>query len=283
MDKKIWLGVISNDKEYINLDELTKDIWQDFDGLAMIIHNQYGKFSEIENLLLPRIKDGFIIKRDYLYHNGHSMNEFLFNPKIQLGDWIILRDSNERLNPYFSKDLRNFISFLESKNINSVYQHSKLLMFRRWFNQQFVNGLHWGLLGAQPMGISIENFEEFALDENCAFSLRNKNRPKEHRFLHEARYLINYGANGNHLQLFWPIHDQLEVHQNEFYKFLQYLDELKIKDVDLWGKYLQNNTLTEKMKYHINLERPLRNYYRYYVLKHSNEEILKDEDTWRIQ
>jgi hypothetical protein len=153
-------------------------------------------------------------------------------------------------------------------------------MFKRWFNQQFINSLHWGLMGARQKAIAIDQI--IPDDKEYAWSVRDQSRPFDHRYRHEAYYLINYGVNGNHLQLFWNDPRDLEIHQNQFAKFLQYLEGLGICDVDKWGEYLKVNGLDEVMKFHINLERPLRNYYRYYILKHSDEEIKKDENEWRI-
>jgi hypothetical protein len=216
------------------------------------------------------------------------MNEWLFQPQIKLGDFVILRDSLERLNPNFTKQLPEFINWLEINKINTVYQRSKLLMFRRWFNQQFVNGLHWGLVGAKYNYIAMEQLQGFEKDdESYAYSIRDKVRPHNHRYRHECYYLINYGANGNHLALFWKKPEELEYHQEEFARFLGILDERGIgRNVDTWGAYIHaralEKTLDDVMKHHINLERPLRNYYRYYVLGHTNDEILLDEDSWRI-
>jgi hypothetical protein len=276
---KVWLCIITNDKELDNINELTS-VWESFDGIFCVVHKQGGD-NKVKELLESRKKEGEIIERNYLYHNGHSMNEFLLNPKIKLGDFLILRDSTERLNVNFCKNIRNFIDSLKQNGIGSVYQRSKLLMFKRWFNQQFFNGLHWGLFGARQNMIAIDQI--IPNDYEYAYSLRDQLRPKHHRYRHEAYYLINYGVNGNHLQLFNTNPQELEIHQNEFAKFLQFLEGLGICDVDKWGEFLKVNPLDEAMKYHINLERPLRNYYRYFILKHSDEEIKKDENEWRIQ
>lgn len=269
---KLYLGLITQNAEK-DIEELTS-VYDSFDGLAAVVHEPCE--DNTFNILESRKKEGFVIKRPFLYHHAHSMNEFLFNPAIKMGDWICLRDSAERLNPTFAADLKSFVGGISAGGIESVWHKGKLLLFRRWFNQQFFNGLHWGLYGAGP-GIQLPDE-----DERYAYSVRNKTRPKDHRYRHEVFYLINYGANGNHLQLFWNNPKDLEYHQKEFVKFLDYLSELGCYDVDEWGIWLKHNKMNARMSHFINLERPLRNYYRYYILNHTNEEILKDEDTWRI-
>ncbi len=277
---KIWLCAILDDRREDNIKAMT-ETWEGFDGLGIVLHKQGGR-PEVEDLLRSRLKDGFIVSPPYQFHNGHAMNHFLFHPKIKLNDWIVLRDDSERLTSKFVNNLPLIIQRLGSSGIGTVFQYSKVLMFRRWFNQQFLNGLHWGLSGAIPGYLAIDQHPDFKNDRDYAYSVRNETRPKDHRYLHEARYLIDYGPNGNHLVLFWQDPKELAFHQEEFARFLAMLERLGVCSVGKWGKYLKSKPLGPEMKYFINLERPLRNYYRYYILGHSNEEILKDEDTWRI-
>lgn len=274
---KLYLGIITNGNEYNNISELT-NVWESFDGIAAVVHNQGPDVEDVVNLIDSRKKEGFIVRREYYYHNGHSMNDFLLNPKIVMGDWIVLRDSSERLNQNFAANLRGMCADFSSNGIQSIWHKGKLLAFERGFNQQFINGLHWGLYGCGP-GVKLPDEGEF-----YAYSIRDKIRPKDHRYRHEVLYLINYGPNGNHLDLFWNQNPkELTYHREQFVKFLDYLDELGCKDVDLFKDWLLKNPMNERMKFHINLERPLRNFYRYFVLKHTNEEILKDEDIWRLK
>ncbi len=275
---KLYLGLITNGNEYQNVNQLTS-VWESFDGIAAVVHAQgeAERIWEVEDLLELRKKDGFVILRDYYYHNGHSMNDFLLNPKIVMGDWICLRDSSERLNVDFAANLKGMCRELSAGGVRSVWHKGKLLLFERGFNQQFVNGLHWGLMGCGP---GIELPEE---GQSYAWSVRNDTRPKDHRYRHEVFYLINYGPNGNHLDLFHSSNPaKLQKHREDFVKFLDYLDELGCKDVDQWGEWLAKNPMNSRMQYHINMERPLRNYYRYFILKHKNEDIIANEDTWRL-
>lgn len=271
---KLYLGIITNGNEYENIKELTS-IWESFDGLAAVVHKQ-GDYKKVSELLNERKQCGFVTERDFLFHHGHSQNEWLLNPIINMGDWCAIRDSSERLSPTFAAGLKTFCAEISAGNVKSVWHKGKLLLFERGWNQQFFGGLHWGLMGCGP-GVNLPDE-----DKSYAWSVRDEIRPKDHRYRHEVFYLINYGPNGNHLDLFWKNPMELSRHKEQFIKFLDYLDELGCKDVDLWGEWLSKHPIDERMKYHINLERPLRNYYRYFILKHSNEDILKDEDTWRM-
>lgn len=276
---KVWLGIITQDSEK-DVKELL-EVAPYFDGVAAVCHEPINDGTY--DLLNKAKGDGFVIKRPYYFHNGHSMNEFLLNPTIKINDWIVLRDSSERLNTTFAKEIKNFAAMLNKQGVETVIQRGKILMFKRWFNQQFVNGIHWGLSGARSKYVEMEKCEGFKdNDESYAYSLRNENRPKDHRYYHECKYIIDYGVNGNHIQLFHPNSLELEKHQNELAKFFDLLDGLGIKNATQLIEYWKTHSLTEEMTHHINLERPFRNAYRYFVLTYSNEEILKNEDEWRL-
>lgn len=276
---KIWLGIITQDSEK-DIKELL-EVAPYFDGLAAVCHEPINDGTY--DLLETAKGEGFVIKRPYYFHNSHSMNEFLLNPKIRLGDWIVLRDSSERLNVEFAKELKTFVKTLDAQTIGTVYQRGKVLMFRRWFNQQFVNGIHWGLFGARPNYIEIDKTPGYEDDKTHAYSLRNETRPAGHRYYHECKYLFDYGVNGNHLQLFHNHVNDLELHQNEMVKFFSLLSDLGVNNTNELIEYWKNNPLSKEMRYYINMERPFRNCYRYYILKHSDEEILKDENEWKLE
>ncbi len=269
---KLYLGLITQNAEK-DIEELTL-VHTCFDGIAAVVHEPCN--DNTVEILEARKGEGFVVKRPFLFHHAHSMNEFLFHPQIKMGDWIVLRDSKERLNLNFAKSLKSLCADMSGNGLKSIWHKGKLLAFERGFNQQFMNGLHWGLYG---VGRGIEMPDE---GETLAYSVRDRTRPKDHRYRHEVFYLINYGANGNHLQLFWQNPSELGTHQEQFAKFLDYLTELDCCDVDKWGQWLKDHPMNTRMAGYINLERPLRNYYRYFILGHTNEEILKDEDTWRI-
>lgn len=279
---KIWLGLITSDKETQNIDGLTQDIYTHFDGICAVVHKQGGD-NRVREILESRKGGGIVVEREFLPSHSHSMNEFLFQPRIKLGDVLAIRDSSERFNPNFTKDLKPYCQHLQNQGINSVYQRSKMLFFTRWFNQQFINGLHWGLVGAVGRYMSIDVQPGFEDDKTYAYSLRNELRKPTHRYEHECRYLIDYGANGNHLQLFYPNNaEELQYHQLELYRFLNYLSQHSVETAAQFKDFLLKTPMNDTLKHHINLERPFRNFYRHYVLGENDDTIVKDEDLWRI-
>ena len=278
-----WLCVTTSDTEIENIDEMTCDTWDHFDGICAVVHQQGGG-KEVVETLERRKKAGFIIERPYPWHHSHSKNEWLVDRRIGLMDACWIRDSSERLNPDFSKQIAGFTVGLLQNGIWNLAQHSKLLMFRRWFNQQFFNGLHWGLHSPYGNTISMERLGGvFENDINYAYSVRGNKRPADHRYRHEVLYLLDYGANGNHLALFHNDPRDLDAAQHRLYHFINYLTERGVSGVDQFGVWLKSQEkLDDCVKDWINAERPFRNFYRYNVLGHTNEQILTDEDVWRI-
>ena len=187
---KIFVGIITQN-ELENMKELTS-CTEHFDGLAVTDH--YSTDGTYE-LLKEKCGYGFVEQIKYFGNNSHSMNHFLFNPKIEIGDWILLRDSNERINPNFAQDIRGFVNMLESNQINTVYQYSKMLMFRRFSQQHFRSTPHWGFEGARPNGIQIEKTNIFAKDEDYCYSVRNRNRDKYHFVFAYLRYYLILDSN----------------------------------------------------------------------------------------
>lgn len=280
---KNWLCLITSDKELENIDEMTRDIWTHFDGICAVVHTQGGD-RQTTALLEDRKQAGFVIERSFLWHHGHSMNEWLLDRRINLMDCCWIRDSSERFNPNFTAELREFSAGLLAQNIWNAAQYSKLLMFRRWYNQQFFNGLHWGLSGTYGVTVPLDRYPKlFANDRDYAYSVRNEKRPADHRYRHELLYLLDYGQNGNHLQLYHNDPQELGIHQWDFYRFTQYLRGHGVITADQLIVFLKEQKMLDtQLKFWLNNERPLRNAYRYFILNHANEEILKDEDTWRI-
>lgn len=279
---KQWLCFITSDTEFENVDELTKDIWWHFDGICAVVHTQGGD-NRVFDLIESRKGQGFVTKRDFKWHMGHSRNEWLLDMRINLLDTCWMRDSTERFNPAFTKDIRQFADSLMYENIWNLAQYSKLLMFRRWYNQQFFNGLHTGVGGLYGKTLPIDQIPQYKNDRDYAYSVRNEKRPFDHRYRHEVLYLLNYGPNGNHLQLFHNDPKDLDISQWDLFYFTKYLRENGVTDVDQLITFLQKEKrLDTQVKWWINAERPFRNLYRYFVLKHTNEEILKDEDVWRL-
>ncbi len=289
---KIWLCLITSDLEPENIDELTKDIWHRFDGICAVVHKQGGD-DRILQILDARKKDGFVKERAWVAHHGHSMNEWLFDKRIEQGDVCVIRDSLERLNPQFAQNLSYIVDELAKKGIWNIWSGGKLLAFRRWSCQQFVNAIHWGLAPTYNKSIDVKNISLLYNDDiNCAYSIRNQKRPREYQVFHEMKYLLDYGCNGNHLQLYYPNQQELIQHENTLYLFRQFLKErCGVSSAEELRSYLtchrkaikeKNEDWIIKLKEFMNDNRPMREAYRYWVEQVDFEEMMKDRDSYKI-
>lgn len=283
---KHWLGLITSDRELENIDELTRDIYTHFDGIVAVVHRQGGN-SDVASLLHARVGQGFVKEIAWTGHHSHSMNHWLLDPRIGPMDTCWVRDSLERFNPAFTSQIPAFSRRLLDAGIWNIAQWSKVLMFRRWYGQQFAFGLHWGLLGTHGNTVAIERLSGFERERDYAYSVRNEKRPPTHRIRHEVYYLLDYGLNGNHLALFHPNPSDLDQAYQRLHHFTDYLAERGVRGVDQYTEWLKtewarDGRLPDQVRDWINAERPFRNHLRFEVLHHTHEDILKDEDTWRL-
>lgn len=284
---RLWLCLTTSDKEFDNIAELTEDVWLNFDGICAVIHQQGGD-DRVKTILNDRKKQGFVIERRYPWHHAHSKNEWLFDLRIRPLDICVIRDSCERLVPEFTRGLKSFAEDLFEHNIWNVAHDGKLLLFRRWYNQQFLFGLHWGLNGLYGTTVALEQFPQYAENNrSCAYSVRNEKRPANHRYFHELSYILDYGPNGNHLALFHPDPKDLDAAHWRLCEYTAWLAERGIATaeqlIQRWKfEYRVDVRISQQERDWINAERPFRNAYRWFVLEHTDAAIKADEDTWRL-
>ena len=131
---KVYLCAITqNEKENIN--ELTKDVHKDLDGLIFV---DGGSTDGTLEILEDRKGEGAVIHRKWTNDHDFQMNEFLRQGPLKNGDWYILRDSTERLNPDFTKRVHDLCVKFDRAGIQTVYDRSKILMVRYYDDQFFL-------------------------------------------------------------------------------------------------------------------------------------------------
>ena len=271
---KIYIGMITSAGNAENLEWLNMAS-KYVDGLAIVWHgHRDAGFDTVNN----NKGSGFVIERQFFQHHSHSMNDFLLNPSIRPGDWILLRDSCERLSTQFVENIRDFVGKLELSGINSIFHYSKLFLFKKFEHQTFQGSPHWGLQRPMEKFAALEqifpkNHEEYS------YSVRNTTRPKDHWIEHFLKYYL-YDSS-NHLLL------GRENNMEEFYKheerrigFKKYLESigilLDVKSVRHFFENIENynlDTLNKTLDNFINFEPILNDYYCYYILKHSHDEV----------
>jgi len=258
MISKIFLGLITQN-QLENVTALT-DGYESFDGLAAVDHFSTDGTYELLN---KRKKDGFVEQIPYWQHHAHSMNHFLFHPKVDENTWIVLRDSGERISENFMLDIRKHIEYLEKGNINTVFHKGKVVMFKRFPNQYFVATPHWGLVGARAQQAEYDG-PEF-------YSVRDESRDKFHFIKHYLKYYLILDS--NHILLGLekngPAHELYPKREATRMAFRKYLAD---QHIDFTAEGVIDHILEHKdklpdaLRKFINSEKILNDAYRYYVL-----------------
>jgi hypothetical protein len=144
--------------------------------------------------------DGAVIYRKWTNDHDFQMNEFLRQGPMKNGDWFILRDSTERLNPDFAKKIHETCSRLGKAGVQTVYDSSKIILARYYDDQFFLGSPHWGLQGQRRHVIRLRDVEGFEDSASYGSSVRAAQRSKDHCFRHQLKYYYVYGRS-NHMLL----------------------------------------------------------------------------------
>lgn len=287
---KIYLCGITSESEAQNIEELTNPIWEHIDGLIFVYDGEENTFfspNKCYNTLYSRKKEGKIICRPFTKDHDIQMSEFLRRGPLKTGDWFIIRDSSERFNPKWAKNIRSFLSSCELSGIRSLYNYGKGFAFKYNDSMIFQGSPHWGLIGAQPKSIDLSTM----FDENKKeHTWRNKDgepggRPFDNKINHEAKYMWCYGRS-NHLLLGYE--DRLEEYQRAEMIRLHIREiartngfDLTIEGLKEFMIWLKEKDLTF-FKNWVNSHRVVSNFYRYRILNEDFYEIEKTENTWKL-
>ena len=146
---KVYLcGITSAEKK--NIKQLTDPIYEHIDGLNFVVDDS-GVEDGTFDLLNERRGEGKILQQSWLGagHHDWTMNLWLYGSGLKEGDWAVFRDSMERFNPKWAKNIKNFLASYEMAGIRSIYNYGKIFAFK-WNDSLFFQGSpHFGLHGAQ--------------------------------------------------------------------------------------------------------------------------------------
>lgn len=283
---KIYLCGITS-KEYENIKRLTDPIYEYVDGLIFCVDYNAHQDGTLD-LLQTRMGDGEILQRSWDNSHDLQMNVWLRSEKLQPGDWCIFRDSMERFNKDWVKNIRSFCNSLSLQGIRTVYNYNKIFMFQWADHLIFQGNPHFGLIGAQPKSIDLSTM----FDENKkehTWRIRDGEeggRPFDNKINHEAKYYWVYGRS-NHTLLGYE--DKLEEYQRAEIIRLHVRDIARVNGFDLtieglkeFMAWLEEKDLTF-FKNWINSHRVVSNFYRYRILNEDFYEIEKTEKAWKIK
>lgn len=279
----IYLGIITHN-QFKNIDELTRDCYQYFDGIIAV---DAGSTDGTKELLEQRKGKGKIIHRSWTNDFDYQNNEILRQGPAKIGDWIFLRDSMERFNLSFVKDIRNYVNFFKQNDVRYTHLRGKGFGFEYYDDMFFFGNPHWGLRNARPNYFNM--FDLFPIERDFAYRLHDGEeggRPLHHFIDHFTKYYFIYGRS-NHLLLGREDkpqeYQELETNRQLFRIYCANLNiEFTLESL----KEFLSKEDWKNDKYFLSLfekEEILKTFYRWHILKHDLETIKKDQKTWSLK
>lgn len=277
---KVYLcGITQNQLK--NIDELTKNCYQVFDGLIFV---DAGSTDGTKELLEERKGCGQIIYRKWTNDHDLQMNEFLRQGPMKIGDWFVIRDSRERFNTEWVANIKNLISNAKVSGIRSMYNYNKGFAFEYYDDMYFSSSPHWGLMGARSHAIDLSQFFDENKKEHTWRQKEEKGDPERDEAYyidHHFKYYYIYGRS-NHLLL------GRENDQDGFWKaekrrvsFRLYCNSIGLDFTpESFLNYAKNNGKNDiKFKEFIDSEDILKNFYRKHVLNEPLDSIKQNSFT----
>lgn len=273
MQSKIFIGLITGNEKQ-NIQEIVDNLGN-IDGILAVDH--YSTDGTYE-LLEKNKRGGDIIRCPYQNNHSQSMNIWMNSPKLNIGDWVILLDSSERIGQKLLNNIKDYVIHFERCGINTIVNHSKVFMFRRWPQQFFSGTPHWKINGTQQYAIDMSNTGLFEDEKDYYYSVRNRNRDPFHWTRHYAFYLLQ--KDSNHLLLGLEgkpnFVETFTYRENERIKLLLYFKERNLEPT-IDNLILLFHECNDQIKYFINTNKILNDYYHFYI---NNDRTLIDNHNW---
>jgi hypothetical protein len=279
---KVYLGIITQN-EYKNINELTKNCFNYFDGIIAV---DGGSTDGTKELLESRKGCGTIIHRKWTNDFDFQNNEILRQGTAKIGDWIFLRDSMERFNDDFVKNIKEFVNFCKQNDIRYTHCNGKGFGFEYYDDIFFFGNPHWGIQNIR--GKFLNMFDLYKKERDFAYRLldgEEGGRPIHNFIDHFTKYYYVY-SRSNHLLL------GRENNPKEYQELESNRQKFRIYCYSLGLEYtlesLKNFLAQEKWKndqYFISLfekEEILKTFYRWHILKHTLDEIKQNQKTWSL-
>jgi len=289
---KIWIcGSVAQFGEEENIKELVKT-FKYFDGAFFNVNyndvnlvNTIVSSNETFHLLNLHKGNGKIVWTPWIGRHDWAMNCFL--NMIPNGDAFVYVDAQETLKVEFLEGMRALFKEQAANGVKSIWWNRPYCILEKTPQMQFVGNPHAWLNGIQGKYINIANESKVVYDKGGVHFgdlLYNKKKRENTMLLHGVKYSL-YDLPNNQFNMFYTGVEFME-HEKRRQIFCALLDKLGYsRDLDGLEKFFR-----EKWNYYrldlieyLNFEFVFRDFYRYKILKHSIDEIIKDRYNYKIE
>lgn len=221
---KFWLTFITQNRKQ-DIEEMTKDIYPTFDGIVAVDHfSNDGTFE----LLQERKGAGKIIQKTFVKHHAHSMNEFLFAGIINNGDYFLILDSSDRINPNWLISLRKDVEYYNQNQIGGIF-FDRIFLAKYIDSMEFFGAIHWGLT---PLFGKVLNYSTMSGFKKESYIINTRSDESNSVLLNPSKYWWEYGRGSSHTQLLyqqfsneiWRKHENTRMHFRLNCQFILGLD-----------------------------------------------------------
>lgn len=286
---KVWIcGIVPINGQEENISELIKT-FKYFDGAIFVINyinsEECNKNNPTFFLLNQYKKDGKILFTPWIKRHDYAMNVFLKCGLIKNNDYFLAIDSQELPKKEFLENLQSTIKQCIEQDIGGIWWNRPYLI-RYQSNMRYENNPHcWPYpLNGNQINIANELKVKYELDGTVHFGdfIYNKKKKENTMLLSGIKYSL-YDPPNNQFSMFYQ-GQQLEEHEQKRQQFCDLLDNLGYSR-DLEGLeqfFRKKENLTQQIKDYLNDEFVFRDFYRYKILGHKLEDIMKDRYGYRI-
>lgn len=205
---KFWLTFITQNR-VSDIKEMTEDL-SPFDGIIAVDHNSNDGTYE---LLEERKKDGKIIQRPFVMHHAHSMNETLFSGAMKNGDYFMILDSSDRINPRWLKTLREDVEYYNKNDVGAIFL-DRVFIARYIDSMEYFGAVHWGL---RPFWGQVVDYSRINGYRKESWIINKRN--DDSILLKPSKYWYVYGHGSSHTELLyrqfsdeiWRYHENIRM------------------------------------------------------------------------
>jgi len=211
------------------------------------------------------------------------MNAFLH--MIPIGDWFLAIDAQELPKTEFLEGMRETVENCNSKGVNSIWWNRPYLM-KKSVGMEYRGNPHCWPSPLEGNYINIVDESKVKYDEGGVHFgdfIYNKKKRENTMLLSGVKYSL-YDPPNNQFTMFYK-DKEFSEHERARIVFCHRLKNGGYSlDLDGLESFFRNrNNLTKEIIDYLNWEFIFRDFYRYKILKHSVDQIIKDRYTYKLE